>query len=92
MLRLAHDSPSRTIIADVNLDVEKSRIQLLTDVLEMRNDLLEALDGTTREGLVRGGGGGRPVFIAVLAAGGYEYTVAVLGVLALGAVVVPISK
>jgi malonyl-CoA/methylmalonyl-CoA synthetase len=90
MLRLAHDAPSRTIIADVNLDMEKSRIQLLTDVLEMRNDLLEALDGTTREGLVQGGG--KPVFIAVLAAGGYEYTVAVLGVLALGAVVVPISK
>ncbi|OAG42562.1 hypothetical protein AYO21_03147 [Fonsecaea monophora] len=88
LLRLAHDAPAKTIIADVNLDVEKSRIQLLTDVLEMRNDLLERLGKTARDDLVRGSG---PIFIAVLAAGGYEYTVGVLGVLALGAVVVPIS-
>ncbi|KIX98675.1 uncharacterized protein Z520_05976 [Fonsecaea multimorphosa CBS 102226] len=88
LLRLAHDAPSRTIISDVNLGVEKSRIQLLTDVLEIRNDLLDTLDKKSREDLAHGSG---RVFIAVLAAGGYEYTVAVLGVLALGAVVVPIS-
>ncbi|OAP61661.1 hypothetical protein AYL99_03864 [Fonsecaea erecta] len=93
LLRLAHDAPSRPIIADVNLGVEKSRIQLLTDVLEMRNDLLDALDETSRADLASRGARRGPVFIAVLAAGGYEYTVAVLGILALGggAAVVPIS-
>ncbi|KIW99321.1 uncharacterized protein Z519_00984 [Cladophialophora bantiana CBS 173.52] len=91
MLRLAHDAPARPIVADVNLDVEKSRIQLLTDVLEMRNDLLERLDETIAKDLLGRGDGGARVFVAVLAPGGYEFTVAVLGLLALGAVVVPIS-
>lgn len=36
LLRYAHGKPARTIIKDVNLDVEKTYIQLLTDVLALR--------------------------------------------------------
>jgi malonyl-CoA/methylmalonyl-CoA synthetase len=88
LLRLAYDTPSKTIIRDVNLGQEKSRIQLLTDVLELQDHLRHELDESVNRALERG----ESVFIAILAPGGYESAVAVLGALALGMAVVPISE
>lgn len=88
LLRLAYDAPQRVIICDVNRGEEKSRIQLLTDVIELRETLRLSLSESARRDLERG----ETVFIAVLAPGGYEYVVALLGALALGASAVPISE
>lgn len=88
LLRLACEAPQRTIIRDVNLGRDVSRIQLLTDILGLQHDLRQNLGESINRDLERGD----PVFIAILAPGGYESAVAVLGVLALGAAIVPISE
>ena len=88
LLRLAHDEPQKTIIRDVNLGIVKSRTQLLTDILAFERVILNNLDTRTRALLHKG----LPVFIAILAPGGYEYAVAILAILAMGAAAVPISK
>lgn len=88
LLRLAHRDPQRTIINDVNLGGARSRIQLLNDVLELQEELRHNLSESVFSDLASE----VPVFIAILAPGGYEYTVAVLAALALGAAVVPVSE
>jgi malonyl-CoA/methylmalonyl-CoA synthetase len=56
-------------------------------VLALRDTILNTIDTATLEALERGA----EVYIAIVAAGGYEYTVAMLAVLALGAAAVPIT-
>lgn len=56
-------------------------------MLALRATILDNLDATTLEALKHQG----EVYIAVLAAGGYEYAVAMLAVLAVGAASVPIT-
>jgi long-subunit acyl-CoA synthetase (AMP-forming) len=60
---------------------------LLSDVLALRDTILTIVDAATLEALGRRA----EVYIAIVAAGGYEYTVAMLAVLALGAAAVPIT-
>lgn len=81
--------PGRLAIRDVNRNgLEKTYEELLSDALHLRNaisarlprDLVERIESDTEE-----------ICIGVLAAGGYEFVVAVLAVIALGAVVVPMS-
>jgi malonyl-CoA/methylmalonyl-CoA synthetase len=67
--------------------VERNHLELLSDVLNLRNDIYQNLDRSTRTKL----DDREEVYVAVLAAGGYEYACAVLAVLALGAAVVPMS-
>jgi malonyl-CoA/methylmalonyl-CoA synthetase len=62
-------------------------LELLSDVLTLRESILHVLADTTLDALERRD----EVYIAVVAAGGYEYTVAVLAILALGAAVVPLT-
>jgi len=62
-------------------------VELLSDVLALRETILNTFDTATLEALKRRD----EVYIAVVAAGGYEYSVAMLAVLALGAAAVPIT-
>jgi malonyl-CoA/methylmalonyl-CoA synthetase len=56
-------------------------------VLVLRDRLLQTLTDATSEALERR----EDVYMAVVATGGYEYTIAVLAILALGAAVVPLT-
>lgn len=56
-------------------------------MLVLRDTILNTIDTVTLEALERRD----EVYIAIVAAGGYEYTVAMLAVLALGAAAVPIT-
>lgn len=88
LVRHAHRQPPRLAIRDVHLGVEKTYLQLLTDALALRKTLQEALSPAARKALKNGG----DVYVALLAPGGYEYAVAFVAIVALGAAVVPMSR
>lgn len=88
LLRFAHNRPPRLAVRDDIAHAEATYLQLLTDVLALRNRLRHDLRTSTQKILA----GGEPVYIAILAAGGYEYAVAMLAVLAFGGACVPMSK
>jgi malonyl-CoA/methylmalonyl-CoA synthetase len=72
----------------VNTGVERTYAQLLADVLYLRNYVEARLSPSILKAL----NNGEEVYIGVLAAGGYEYVVAFLAVMALTAAIVPISE
>jgi len=85
---LRHAGNGRLAIRDLNMGVEKTYAELLSDVLHLRNVVDEGLSQPIKAALANR----EEVFVGVLAAGGYEYAVAVLAVMALGAAIVPMSK
>lgn len=85
LLRHAHHG--RLAIRDLNLGVEKTYSDLLSDVLHLRNVVEARLSSSVKAALED-----EEVYIGVLATGGYEYAVAVLTVMALKAAIVPMSK
>jgi malonyl-CoA/methylmalonyl-CoA synthetase len=85
LLRHAHHG--RLAIRDLNLGVERSYGDLLSDVLYLRNLVEARLSPSVKAALENG----EEVYIGVLAAGGYEYAVGVLTVMALKAAIVPMS-
>ncbi|KIW02982.1 uncharacterized protein PV09_05643 [Verruconis gallopava] len=87
LLRLANRRPPLLAIRDVRTNVEKTYLELLSDVLAFRQVIARRLGRKTVSAMREG----REIYVAVLAPGGYEYAVAVLAVLALGAAVVPIT-
>jgi malonyl-CoA/methylmalonyl-CoA synthetase len=87
ILRFAHQS-ERIAIKDPLIGFAASYIQLLTDVLHLRNLLRNSLGSVILEQL----GKGEEVFITILGEGGYEFTVAFFAIVAVGAVVVPLCK
>jgi malonyl-CoA/methylmalonyl-CoA synthetase len=87
LLRFATRKPPRIAIRDVNLGIERTHAQLLPDVLALRRQIQNRLSPVTQAKLRKG----QELFIALLAPGGYEYTVAFLAILALGAAAVPLS-
>ena len=87
LVRFAHDIPPRLCVRDDNAGTEATHIQLLTDVLAFRRQIWTYLSTDVRRALAAR----EEVYIAVLAAGSYEYTVAMLATLALGAAVVPMT-
>ncbi len=87
LIRFAHQSPPRLCVRDANTGKEATHLQLLTDVLALRERVWSTLSPKVQQALDRR----EEVYIAVLAPGGYEYTVAMLTVLALGAAVVPMT-
>ncbi|CAO2658613.1 Nn.00g063360.m01.CDS01 [Neocucurbitaria sp. VM-36] len=87
LLRYASRTPARIAIDDVRSKHQRTHIELLSDVLALREIILNSLDPATLEALERRD----EMYIAIVAAGGYEYTVAMLAVLALGAAAVPIT-
>ncbi|KAI9708721.1 MAG: hypothetical protein M1820_003676 [Bogoriella megaspora] len=87
LLRLASRNPPKICVRDLQLNCERTHLELLTDVLNLRNAIHGSLDEATKKTLKKNGG----LYMAVLAPGGYEFTCAVLAILALGAAVVPMT-
>jgi malonyl-CoA/methylmalonyl-CoA synthetase len=87
LLGLAHRNPKKIAIRDLNLQCNKTLLEILSDTLELRRALRETIDPSALEAIDRG----EERYIAILAAGGYEFTIAILAVLALGAAAVPIT-
>lgn len=84
---LRHAHRKHVAIQDLKLGVRKTYGDMLSDVLSLR----EVLRQRIRSEVVAQLDQGEEVYIGVLAAGGYEWAVAMLAVLALGAAVVPMS-
>lgn len=87
LVRFAHAVPPRLCVRDVNTGVEATHLQLLTDVLAFRERVWENLSDEVKKALDQR----QEVYIAILAPGGYEFTVGILAALALGAAVVPMT-
>ncbi|EAS29366.3 uncharacterized protein CIMG_08112 [Coccidioides immitis RS] len=87
LVRHAHRKPPRLAVRDVNLGFEKTYTQFLTDVLALRNTLRASLGEKATRDLKEG----KEVYVGLLAAGGYEYAVGFVAIVALGAAVVPIT-
>ena len=85
---LRHAYHGRLAIRDLNLGVQKTYADLLSDVLYLRNIVKARLSPGIKKALENG----EEVYMGVLAAGGYEYAVGVLTVMALKAAIVPMSK
>jgi hypothetical protein len=85
---LRHARRGRVAIRDVVLGVEKTYEHLLADALFLRAEIERTLSEDVRKQLQQQ----EEVFIGVLAAGGYEFAVAVVATLAIGAAVVPMCK
>lgn len=88
LLQFAKRSPPRVVVRDISLGIERTHAELLVDILVLRRQIQSRLSPETQERLRRS----KEVYIAILAPGGYEYTVAFLAILALGAAAVPLSK
>ena len=84
---LRHAYRKRLAIRDVNLDLDKTYADVLVDAVKLRARMMDGLSYEVKHALEKDD----EVFVGVLAQGGYEYVVAVLAVLALGAAVVPMS-
>ncbi|UPX16767.1 uncharacterized protein EKO05_0007153 [Ascochyta rabiei] len=84
LLRYASRTPAHIAIDDVRSEHQRTDLELLSDVLALRETTLNTLDAASLETLNQRG----EVYIATVAAGGYEYTVAMLAVLAMGAAAV----
>lgn len=87
LLRFAHQKPPRLAIRESNTGREATHIQLISDVLSMKDRLLRTLSRDVQLSLLRK----EEVYIAVLAPGGHEYAVAILAILAIGAAAVPMT-
>ncbi|KAJ5817120.1 hypothetical protein N7447_009353 [Penicillium robsamsonii] len=87
LLRLASRSPPPIAIRDIRGGIEKTYLQLLSDVLSVRKGLLELLDVKIRHQLEED----TETYIALIAPGSYAYTVGFFAILAAGAAVVPIA-
>jgi malonyl-CoA/methylmalonyl-CoA synthetase len=85
---LRHAGSGRIAIRDLVMGVEKTYAELLSDALNLRNVVAESLSPSVKSAIANG----EEVFVGVLAAGGYEYAVAVLAIMALGAAIVPMSE
>lgn len=85
---LRHARRGRLAICDVVAGVEKTYEDLLSDALTLRAATEYALSEDVKKELADG----KEVFVGVLAAGGYEFAVAVVAALSLGAAVVPMCK
>lgn len=85
---LRHAHRNHLAIRDVQLGIERSYGDLLSDTLALRQVLVRELGAEVLQRLDNGD----EVYIGVLAAGGYEYAVAMLAVLAIGAASVPMSE
>jgi malonyl-CoA/methylmalonyl-CoA synthetase len=87
LLRFAHQRPPRLAIRDGNTGREATHIQLLSDVLAMKERLWNTLGQDVRLALQRK----EEVYIALLAPGGHAYAVGLLAIFAIGAAAVPMT-
>lgn len=84
---LRHARRNRVAVRDANLGVVKTYGDILSDALTLRPIIAKALGPEILYSIEKGD----EVFVGILAAGGYEFTIAVLAVLALGAAIVPMT-
>jgi len=84
---MRHARRNRLAIRDVNMGIQKTYGDILSDALTLRAVIKSQLSATIIKALKAG----NEVYVGVLSAGGYEFTVAMLAVLALGAAAVPMS-
>jgi malonyl-CoA/methylmalonyl-CoA synthetase len=87
LLHLAHLPGQPFAVRDVNAGIERTHAQLLSDILNYRR----VIKRTLSPGVLQAIGSRKEVYIHILALGGYEFTVAILTVLALGAIPSPLS-
>ena len=86
---LRHAHRERIAVRDRNdQDIRKTYGDVLSDALALRSIIEQTLSDSSRIRLKRG----EEVYIGILAAGGYDFTVAMIAVLAMGAAAVPMSK
>ena len=85
---LRHARRNRLAIYDADMGIRKTYGDILSDALTLRQVIKSQLSPATLAALKAGS----EIYIGVLSAGGYEFTVAMLAVLALGAATVPMSK
>ncbi len=85
LIRLAYKE-DLIAVKDLTFGYTASYAQLLTDALHFRNVLRRALNPAVVERIDNS----EEVFVNLLGPGGYEFTVAFLALMALGAVIVPI--
>lgn len=86
---LRHAHRQRIAVRDRNeQDSRKTYGDVLSDALALRSVAEQTLSDDTLAKLKRG----EEVYLGILAAGGYEFTVAMIAVLAMGAAAVPMSK
>jgi len=85
---LRHARRDRVAIKDHDLNVRKTYGELLDAVLSFKEVVRDTLPDWVRERLSRG----EEVYMGILARGGYEFTVAVLTALSLGAAIVPMCE
>ena len=82
LLTIAHSKYARKIcVRDLNAGIEGTMGQLLGDTLKLRRTLKQSLPSQVVADLYQG----NDVFICIFASGGYEFSVAILATLALGA-------
>ena len=87
LIRFAHHS-QQIAVRDIVTGFKATHLQLLADVLALRGRLESCL----AEDILLALRSEEEIYIAVLAGGGYEYVVAMLAVLAIGAAAVPMSR
>lgn len=87
LLALASRPHQNPAIRDLNAGLEKSSAELLSDAVNFR----EVLRSQLRPEVLQALQDGEEVFISLLAPGGYEFTVGILGILGLGAGASPFS-
>jgi len=81
LLTWAKSPTQRPAIRDLNAGIEKTYAELLSDAINFREVLRSKLTSETLEALKNK----EEVFISLVAPGGYEFAVGVLGILGLGA-------
>jgi malonyl-CoA/methylmalonyl-CoA synthetase len=87
LLHLAHLPGQRFAVRDINAGIERTHSQLLSDVLIYRRIIKAGLSSDVVQDIRSG----KEVYIHILALGGYEFTVAIIAILALGAIPSPLS-
>jgi malonyl-CoA/methylmalonyl-CoA synthetase len=82
------DARAAIAINDVTNGYAATHLQLLTDVLNVRNVLYDSIQEKTRQRLWKG----EEVFFNLLGPASYEFAVGFLAILAIGGVIVPICE
>ncbi|GAB7341285.1 hypothetical protein MBLNU457_7557t1 [Dothideomycetes sp. NU457] len=84
---IRHARRNRLAVYDVDMGLKKTYGDILSDALTLRQVIKKQLGSDVLAALRAG----REIYVGVLSAGGYEFTVAMLAVLALGAAAVPMT-
>ncbi|KAH0846872.1 putative AMP-binding enzyme [Fonsecaea pedrosoi] len=87
LLNHATQAVATPLIKDLTEGIQRSAIQLLSDVVHLRQVIRAALPPAALQQLQDG----LPLYLTIVAPGGYQFVVAFLAVLSLGAVASPIS-